>query len=343
MPSHIKKPNPGLLDLVGPSPGLLHSFASYGLEDVANVYKDDADRLASDLVPPNNSLKSQGDVEDKQSELFHRFFFVIGSSLLPDSQAAAFEYRPRHAVGTLWQLRLLRDRILRTREQDASSLLAALSNNRTCLSIAFECVLLQQVERGERSEQYTLSGLRNKPSPLPQKKYFASPFEPAELVLTEQGSLPPANLNASKSYFVKTSPRFPAVDAFMLLPNRVILLQLAVASRHDLRRTFQGLRRVRDFVENNFPKEYRDWELVFITSNKDHGTELVEALGALDLSAYAFKKLHIELRLGSLHIPLPSNVGIISACDVHPKVSLTKEGVQVPWSRDVMNIADEQE
>lgn len=313
IPSHIKKPNPRLLDLVGPSPRLLRSFASYDLEDAAKIYKDDADRLASDLVPPNNSLKSQGDAEGKQSELFHRFFFVIGPSLSPESQAVAFEYRPRHAIGTLWQLRLLRDRMMSNTEQDSSSLLAALANNPTCLSIAFEGVLLQQMERGERSEQYTLSGLRSKPSPLPQKKYFASPFEPAELFLTEQGSLPPAVLNASKSYFVKTSPRFPAVDAFMILPNRVILLQLAVASRHDLRRTFQGLRRVHDFVEHNFPKEYRDWEMVFITSSKDHGTGLVEALSALDVSAYAFKQLHIELRAGYLHIPLPSNVGFISA------------------------------
>lgn len=124
-----------------------------------------------------------------------------------------------------------------------------------------------------------------------------SPY--VEVYLDQSATLPA--LQNSNHFFVVVAPNFPAVDAVVITPDRILLLQVTVAARHKVSRL--GLKRVHQLVERNSLLEGRQWHFVFVTPAVETARDLCSSAAAADLKNYTQRSLALDLRLGYMAFP----------------------------------------
>jgi hypothetical protein len=182
-----------------------------------------------------------------------------------------------------------------------TDLLKLLGRSPVAFGIAFEAIILDRIANGQMRDACQLVHPAAGSITLPQSPDGTpSPFSRLKDTLTLNESLPV--LNAARSYFVKVDANFPGIDAAIVTPQQVILVQITVASRHDVK--FQGIRRVYDMVVGELGSDGgRIWSLVFVVTARQYGERLARSTPSETAVARAKHVLGIDLQLGFLSVP----------------------------------------
>lgn len=241
----------------------------------------------------------------EQPEGFHCFFFLSASST--STQLRAPRRVLPHLIGTQWLLRVLRQAIYQKQRQTGDNFLANVSSNQSFFGIIYESSLLCQIQDGQLRCLYDIpgaSGFALPQTPDTGLSSLKSPYQ--EVYLDRRAALP--LLQWSDLFFVRVATNFPTVDAVIITPNRIVLLQITVASRLELQHS--GLNRIYQLVEHNDLLQGRQWHFVFLGPRKESVAKLCSSKAATDLVPYARHRLNLNLQLGSMAIPPPPNVSL---------------------------------
>jgi hypothetical protein len=118
-------------------------------------------------------------------------------------------------------------------------------------------------------------------------------------------------LDPSSSYFIPVDLSFPTIDAVIITPTEVTLLQLAICKRHSVKEA--GIRRVHDLIMGSGGRE---WRYLFVVATPEYGQELAASPPSIAAVSAAKSTLGVDLRMGFLHLPLrSSSVGIFLCMD----------------------------
>lgn len=248
-----------LHNVIGPSPRLLVRFGRNPSNSMLAHFQQKALAATNRLTTLYAALKDMPIEDQDQHDGFHHFFFMTAFSRSDDLSASETF---THRVGTPWLLRILRSAICAAQDKNDNEILRGLSGNSTVYGIAFEALLLRRIKDGRVSNSYSTNGpsefalsqVVELDSLTPNKFY-------REVYLDRNGSLPA--LTGAAQFFVTVSPNFPTLDAVVVTTDRIVLLQLTVAARHQMRQA--GLQRVHQLMDHNNFLQGRQWHFVFVT------------------------------------------------------------------------------
>lgn len=266
-----------------------------------------ANGITSNLLTLIDALQGTTFRNERQLKGFHHFFFMSVTSTSTDM------YRPLpilpHAVGTHWLLRVLRQAIYKKGARNDDRLLANVDSNSVIFGISYEVILLRQIKDGSLRHSYNIpghSGLK-----LPHVADGAVGFDHPypEVYLDRNATLP--TLQGSSHFFVTLGPNFPTVDAVIITPAHVQLLQVTIATRHNLHQS--GLNRVYQLIKHNDMLQGRQWHFVFLAPKKEIADTLCSSAPAQKLLRFARDKLHLDMHLGSMAVPLAHPVSSVEA------------------------------
>jgi len=336
-----------LLPLVGPIPRSLRTFAAEKQMTLYQTFAGYASLLAQHLPPSHDNAAAIPD--QQQQERFHHFFFVLSKVSLDDRQPADISHRLSrifitvHVPGTTWLARLLLESLKEACIMDAKQLVANFTAFSPVFGILLEGLLLDQIGAGTLTKAYIIfsdSPSEEQDRYLPKAKDDgSSPFGLTEEhhLLSLRGPLP---IPPSRPcIFIHLEPNFPTIDGAIITPTEVILLQITVASRHNM--TTSGLRRLQAF-EKEFPSSCpRDWTLLFIVPQASPGDKLVTATPTKTLQRYAQNKLGIELQVGLMRVALEgrAKVRLTRARELWNLIVVFLQRYEVAWS-EVSQIFD---
>ncbi|KAJ7291142.1 hypothetical protein C8J57DRAFT_1491648 [Mycena rebaudengoi] len=285
------------LPLIGQSPRRLEQFLDY------NSVKLEYEQIARTLALNPNILREVTMMDSTDVDDFDAFFFmeprIIDTAKTDDLSGRLTPFfRKRHTIGTLWQHRLLRRAFLQTTGCFSSELLLPLSSRPLAFGLTFESITLNNIQLGRVHHSFQLLG---RPSPA-SLQLPCSPL--AELApgyyLTLTGDLPP--LDPSSSYFIPVDLSFPTIDAVIITPTEVTLLQLAICKRHSVKEA--GIHRVHDLIMGSGGRE---WRYLFVVASPEYGQELAASPPSIAAVSAAKSTLGVDLRMGFLHPPLRSS------------------------------------
>jgi hypothetical protein len=118
------------------------------------------------------------------------------------------------------------------------------------------------------------------------------------------GDLP--ELNTSTSYFIEVDLNFPTIDAAIITPKEVILLQVTISKRHSVKPA--GIRRAHDLVMGKWAGDGgRKWRFLFVVTTPENGRKLAASSASSTAVTSAKKDLGIDLAMGFLYVPLQAS------------------------------------
>lgn len=292
--------------LIGPCIRHLLQSHTKSADEVLSSFRNMAETVTANMSTLIDAVKGVAISNQEQLQRFHFFFFMPAHSTLTEIVPGLS--LPHH-VGTQWLLRILREAMYNKTKKADVNLLERRSCNTTLLGLAYEASLLHEIREGQVAEPYELFGISDKSQHnLPQAEdapttSFTPLYQDAYL---DHNTLP--TLANSTQTLVTVAPSFPTVDAVIVTRNRVLLLQVTVASRHKMLQS--GLNRVYQLVRHNEMLEDRKWHFVFLAPKKDSAHELGSSNAAKGLQIYAQDTLRLDFSLGFMAVPFVKGVSL---------------------------------
>ncbi|KAJ8455106.1 hypothetical protein ONZ45_g19050 [Pleurotus djamor] len=299
------RPDLSLLPYIGPCIWELTRIKSR--EDVVAQYSEYAQIAARIGILNGDGSRLSTAIPERWPQ-FRCFFFMKQPSAyisqiwgVPSRlQVGLFE--PWYAIPTPWQYQLFRNAVRALQvEKDQPMLKEFAVNNHATYSIAFETHILNCIQKGELRDKYkTRSG---KSRHLPRKLRELLPGY--GLKVDGPSRHDRDHWDASQSYFIPTADAFPLIDAAIIIPRRVILLQLSIANHRSVEP--DGIRVVHGFMkamEGSTGKcNYgRKWTCMFVVDEESSGTSLVEAESSREAVAMCKEELGIKLHMTFLRV-----------------------------------------